>query len=340
MRTKAPEAALWGTGMSLTTLISDPRSPVRYWMSHHFPDVRDALKDLRDSLPDMTGRTIASPGRASSTVGMALDYRLRLYWKATPLEDLVAWLGATMAAQAGAGRLLRGYKPERDGELLRWPKTASLAPAAFFAAFDRYLERHPPAKRRLPGPEELRLARYCYVLGLYEEVARVGFVWPTSYLASLPVEATAKEVLAVVPDERVRDIARMSWACYEALHDCFERPIVLNPNFAGSSYVGGADADLVLDHRLIEIKTTVDARLDEGWLLQLLGYVLLDWDDEYGIDGLGVLFARQAALARWSLDRVLAAVGAGGMAQLPTLRADFKRLLEPPPHRYAIRRSQ
>jgi len=313
--------------MSLTTHISDPRSPVRYWMSRNFPDVREALKDLRDSLPDMTGKTIAPPGRASSTVGLALDYRIRLYWEPAPLQDLVAWKGATMAAAAQAGRLLGEYRQERDGGLLRWRKAESLAPAAFFAAFARYLERHPPARRRLPRPEERHLARYCYVLGLYDEVFRIGYVWPKSYLASLPAEATAKEVLAVVPDDRVRDIARLSWACYEALHDYFDRPIVLNPNFAGSQYVGGADADLILDHRLVEIKTTVDARLDQNWLLQLLGYVLLDWDDQYAIDGLGVLFARQGALARWPLDRVLRAVGARGMAQLPALRADFKRLL-------------
>ena len=39
----------------------------------------------------------------------------------------------------------------------------------------------------------MRLARYCYVLGLYEEVFRIGYVWPTSYLGSLPIEATASE---------------------------------------------------------------------------------------------------------------------------------------------------
>jgi hypothetical protein len=313
--------------MSLTTLISDPRSPVRYWMSNHFPDVRDALTDMRDSLPDMTGKTIPAPGHASSTAGVALDYRLRFYWGHVHLDELVAWQGATMAATAQGHALLKGYRPSRDGELLAWPKAASLAPAAFFAALARFLERHPPAKRQLPVPEELRLARYCYVLGLYEEVFRIGYVWPTSFLGSLPAEAAAKEVLAIVPDERVRDIARMSRACYEPLQDFFERPIVLNPTFEGSIYVGGADGDLILDHRLVEIKTTLDARLDQNWLLQLLGYVLLDWDDKYGIDGLGLLLARQATLARWPLDRVLTSVGAGGMRDLPALRADFKSRL-------------
>ena len=77
------------------------------------------------------------------------------------------------------------------------------------------------------------------------------------------------------------------------------RPVALNPTFVGSRYVGGADADLILDRRLIEIKTTTHARLDKSWLLQLLGYVFLDWEDRYRIDGLGILYSRQATFARW-----------------------------------------
>ena len=119
----------------------------------------------------------------------------------------------------------------------------------------------------------------------------------------------------------------MSGACQKVLAPYFDRPHVLNPTFAGSAYVGGADADLILDRRLIEIKTTVETRLDHGWLLQLLGYVLLDWDDEYKIDGIGVLYARQAALARWRLDDVLREIGGGGMAALPRLRREFRDLV-------------
>ena len=54
-----------------------PLSPVRCWMSHHFPETREALKDLRQSLPDLTGKTIASPRGALTTAGMALDNPIR-----------------------------------------------------------------------------------------------------------------------------------------------------------------------------------------------------------------------------------------------------------------------
>jgi hypothetical protein len=315
--------------VSLTSHIRDLDSPIRHWMAVNFPDCRDALRDMRDDLPNLTGRTIAPPGRASSTVGMALDYRIRLYFEPPQVETLVAWEGATMAAREILGQRPKGYRESRDGELLRWSGARHTAPAAFFRAFSAFLERHPPTRERLPGPQELRLARYCYVLGLYEEVFRIGYTWPPSYLGGLAPDADARAVLAIVPDARVKDIARISGGCQKVLSPYLDRPYVLNPTFAGSGHVGGADADLILDGRLIEIKTTADARLDQGWLLQLLGYVLLDWDDEYKIDGIGVLYARQAALARWRLDEVLRKIGGGGIAALPRLRREFRDLLMP-----------
>lgn len=296
-------------------------------MAVQFPDCRDALRDMRDNLPTMTGRTIAPPGRASSTSGMALDYRIRFYFEPVQVETLVAWEGATITIWEILGRRPKGYRASRDGELLRWSGAQHTAPAAFFRAFSAFVIRNPPMRQRLAGPLELRLARYCYVLGLYEEVFRIGYVWPTSYLGDVEPDADARAVLAIVPDARVKDIARMSGACQRVLCPYFDRDYVLNPVFAGSGYVGGADADLILDRRLIEIKTTADARFDQQWLLQLLGYVLLDWDDEYRIDGLGVLFARQATLAKWPLADVLRRVGGGGMAALPGLRAEFKDLV-------------
>lgn len=251
----------------------------------------------------------------------------RLDRRSSAKQARVSRSSATMAVREILGQRPKGYRASRDGELLGWSGAQHTAPAAFFRAFSAFVSRNPPMRERLPGPQELRLARYCYVLGLYEEVFRIGYVWPTSYLGSLAPDADARAVLAIVPDARVKDIARMSGACQTVLAPYLDRDYVLNPVFAGSTYVGGADADLILDRRLIEIKTTADPRLDQNWLLQLLGYVLLDWDDEYRIDGLGVLFARQAALAKWPLGDVLRRVGAGGMAALPRLRADFKALV-------------
>jgi hypothetical protein len=73
-------------------------------------------------------------------------------------------------------------------------------------------------------------------------------------------------------------------------------PAILNPTFAGSAKVGGADADLVLGDTLVEIKTSTDVQKRfRDILYQLLGYVLLDYPDEHSIRSVSVYFARH----RW-----------------------------------------
>ena len=94
------------------------------------------------------------------------------------------------------------------------------------------------------------------------------------------------------------------------------RLCALNPKFgAASMLVGGADADLVLDGCLIDIKTTKYPRLDPRDFYQLIGYYLL-----YGFDGidcsdskttgheinsLAIYFSRFGYLWKFSVDEVL-----------------------------------
>lgn len=50
----------------------------------------------------------------------------------------------------------------------------------------------------------------------------------------------------------------------------------LNPTFGiASNMVGGADADLILDDTLIELKTTKDSSLKRAYINQVVGYYLL-----------------------------------------------------------------
>ena len=58
--------------------------------------------------------------------------------------------------------------------------------------------------------------------------------------------------------------------------------VVLNPTFDGSRNVGGADADLIANGTLIELKTTRQDKFERiDHLCQLLGYALLDFSDTY-----------------------------------------------------------
>ena len=75
-------------------------------------------------------------------------------------------------------------------------------------------------------------------------------------------------------------IKAVNWDDFKARQIC-----LLNPTFGEASrLVGGADADVVIDDTLIEIKTTIKCELKRDYFSQLIGYYCLSCID--GIDGL------------------------------------------------------
>ncbi|MGI0102330.1 MAG: hypothetical protein ACREA7_07020 [Nitrosotalea sp.] len=78
---------------------------------------------------------------------------------------------------------------------------------------------------------------------------------------------------------------------------------ILNPTFGtGSKIVGGADADLVIDDTLIDIKTTKDPKFKKDYYFQLIGYYILykiggiDGIQKSKIKNVAVYFSRQGIL--------------------------------------------
>ena len=86
---------------------------------------------------------------------------------------------------------------------------------------------------------------------------------------------------------------------FQAKEKCY-----LNPTFgAGSSLVRGADADLIIDNTLIDIKVTKNLKLDRRHINQVLGYYLLSLiggvnsnPDDKPIENIGIYFARHGEL--------------------------------------------
>ena len=66
---------------------------------------------------------------------------------------------------------------------------------------------------------------------------------------------------------------------------------IYGPTFEGSAFIGGADADLIADGCLWDIKTGVrfNATAD---IRQSLAYALLDYTDAYRLDSIGIYMAR------------------------------------------------
>ena len=88
--------------------------------------------------------------------------------------------------------------------------------------------------------------------------------------------------------------------------------VLLNPDFGpGSLLVKGADADLILDDLLIDIKTTKNLTLERKSFDQLLGYYVLSLierrfePDIKPITRLGIYFSRYAYLHEFPVDQVI-----------------------------------
>ncbi|MDP9485579.1 MAG: hypothetical protein M3Q49_07285 [Actinomycetota bacterium] len=320
--------------MSLTSHLKDPTSPVYRFVRENFPNTRVVVRAANARLQG--AQTIRPEGAVHwSTVGTAADYRIR-YYLGPAHEAGAARHGARMLE----GRMMRAGQLEglKESEV----RAAFEALAAesegfrdsvpgFFAGLEEILARLRPWQkpRRLGSDDEALLCRHCAVLALFEQVFRVGRVSPGSPLIEPEPARGYDELLARVPDLWVEDLCVLSWSFFdsqEGLMRGAER-VALAPTFEGSFDVGGADADSVLDGMLADVKATTSPKIAAEMIHQLLGYVLLDYSDRYGIREVAVYLARQASLVRWPLGGLLAELGAP--SALPDLREAFAATVRP-----------
>ena len=81
--------------MSLTSEIRCPDSAVRQFLLEMFPNMRVVAREIRARMRESD--TVRPPIQARypySTIGHAVDYRIRYYLAITPIEDLVAYRAA------------------------------------------------------------------------------------------------------------------------------------------------------------------------------------------------------------------------------------------------------
>jgi hypothetical protein len=318
--------------MSLTSHLSKRDDPVRTWIDASFPNIGALVADSRKSLRDAT-TTCAIDGRPPSTTGIAIDYRIRYGFAVTPPRELIAYPGAADVLS----NVLMELEPDHPALWRADPDTGvgvqqpvdpflpGLPPNAVSDFFVRLNSRVPaiaPVGRAIGEVEERELARYCLGLGLFEEVWRTGMVAPGSLLSTIGPTTTLDDFLNSVPSDWVEDLAQLAGLFIGAFVDRLREPAVLNPVFAQSAAVGGADADIIAGGTLLEIKTTINPRIDGAWIRQLLGYLLLDTDGEFAVASLGLYLARQGRLIVWPLDESLE-VMAGRPIALPRLRQEF-----------------
>lgn len=209
-------------------------------------------------------------------VGTAFDYLLRFYVeKLNPGATAGEWV-----AENGLRILLAYADQRRAGEAIRLMAEAKR----------RYKSFRESARTR-PSP---RLIEAAVWLASFDAVFRAGLI---------DVELSAR-----VPDVLVKDLRKMLSLVPEDLLWAKKR-CVLNPTFGkGSSLVGGADGDLIIDDTLIDIKTTKHLTFEREFFNQLIGYYVLSCiggiDDcaRGKIKHVAIYYARYGVLHRVSLS--------------------------------------
>jgi hypothetical protein len=288
-------------------------SPISRFLADHLPGTQRAVWDYLGRIGDLPRPVQPADVRypAWAALGHAIDFRLRLSlgW---PLGDSAA---AGVAA-VGASGPLRGAPSRAARDALH------RCGQDLLAAVGGYL--------RDPGslPDEY-LARLCFVAAYYEDVYRAGEVRRYSMLAEGTPDTMLDGLVAAVPGYAVDDIGQqmaLAGNAFRQFRALPRRAVTCGPVFAGSADIGGADADFILGGLLLDCKATITPRkLGAGEINQLAGYLLLDYDDEFGISRVGLYLSRQGATITWDVPSFLGLLGAS--EPLPKLRGRLRTYL-------------
>lgn len=273
--------------MSLTSIIRER------------PDIREGLR-ARVARPALKLGEIKAPPRTTNygIVATAFDYLLRFR-----LQRL------NKAAQASA------WVAERAVELIGAPDfTYDLDSGKLSRAVDR-------KRRKADGYlEEAHRAHSAY---LADGKAGDALLTAALRLAYLDVglrigpERIDWKGLAKPAADDIADLQALI-ALVDAPTFKARRVCLLNPTFgAASLLVGGADADLLIDGCLIDVKNTKDPYLDARDFFQLVGYYLLNGyagttgrsakATVYPVNSLAIYFSRFGFLWKMPVEEVLPA---------------------------------
>lgn len=326
--------------MSLTSYLNDPASPIGQFIKQRFAQTGRLTKAANQHLKsaDTIRPVNADSSYPYGIIGAAIDYRIRYAFAITPYRRLVAWHGAMKLA-------IR--PPESDDDiLLDWIDLRGLTlPAAlletgvaqgpyalslirdFFNQLENVLNTIQPKGRRLEEEHEKSLDRYCIVLSLFEQVFRSD-AYLRGPLMIPTVKHSVEELLALTQDSWIDDLGTLFTLFFDRCATLLSKPSILNPTFAGSIDIGGADADIIVEGCLIDMKTSILSQIKAEYLYQLAGYILLDIDDQYSIDSVGIYMARQGLLFHWPVSEFVLELTGNNTHSLASLRREFRTLLQ------------
>jgi hypothetical protein len=149
--------------MSLTSLIAARGGRLREWFETTLPNVKPIAAQWKAA-----GAPSILPAGERPTwglLGAALDYRIRYFFACTPPGEFVAAYGA-------------GTRSLDDDQIRAFIELRMAGEDSYdrlAAALDGHVTAHGPIGKLCDPDAERLLARFCYLLAMYEAVFRTGY---------------------------------------------------------------------------------------------------------------------------------------------------------------------
>lgn len=229
-----------------------------------------------------------------SLVGTAFDYLLRFYLERLNENAVVRRWVAELAISHPLSPILNDV--EIDGESGR---ILSFRETELTSKVQRMIDdaRSNYGEYLSDGRVADQLIHSCLCLAQLDPIVRAGVIDPH---------------LGIVHKEDVADLHKLI-EIVDPGNFVAKEICLLNPTLGeGSSLVGGADADLFIDGRIIDIKTTKNFELPRRSFDQLIGYYTLhhiggigELDPKPQVSRLGNYFSRHAYLYEFDVSSVI-----------------------------------
>lgn len=312
--------------MSLNKHLKDKNSPVRKFIDEEFPGLKNLSTNMRSCIRGVQTYDPEYEKKSNyALVGHAIDYRLRLFFELPEIKKLVAFNGYLMYT-------------ELDDEI---SNIISSLLNLFFGYFKHWLDENYSEENKYSEQQSRELNIICVCLAQLETMFRSkGIVHKgiedvmtahSERFVIVDPEVLYREMLSDwlsgIDEEILRDMNILTGTVEIMYVELEPEKFYLNPKFGlASNAVGGADADLIVDNCLYDIKTTIHPSSDNiSWMRQIVGYLLLDYKDDYNLDSIGIILPRQNLLWKISIEEVLEICDCP--KNVDQLRNDFEKVL-------------
>lgn len=275
--------------------------------SKDFKDFRDLLTTNFPTPKFKSNESIKAEPRTKDymLIGTAYDYLLRFN-----LEKL--YKKKVFADKWAAESALPHFKTKSRGLLVTDNSVFNLNREDLIKYFENRKKNEEIQRKRVP--EKFKECKDIYKQFIQSKLKDKNRLFEsTLFLARLDnvyrVGQSMKEHINFLPEDslNIDDLRQIESICDFKVFKP-KKIILLNPTL-GNNYIG-ADADIIIDDTLIEIKVTKELRLTRPHFNQLIGYYLLylisgvKGHKDIKINNLGIYFARHNVLWTIKIDEL------------------------------------